>query len=130
MWDAIRIFIIAFVVFMAIDFIWLGFISKNLYNRELGPIKKDKINWTAAIVFYVMYIAGLSFFVISPALDRNSLVYSIYAGAIFGLVAYATYDLTNLATMKGFKLKITVIDLAWGTFVTSATSFLSYLILS
>lgn len=130
MWEAIKIFIAAFVVFMAIDFIWLGLISKNLYNMELGPIKKDKINWTTAIIFYVMYIAGLSFFVIAPALDKGSFVYSLYAGAIFGLVAYATYDLTNLAAIKGFKLKITVIDLIWGTFLTSATSVLSCLKMS
>ncbi len=130
MLEALKIFITAFVVFMAIDLVWLGFISKNLYNKELGPIKKDKINWAAAVVFYVLYIAGLSFFVVGPALDKVAPLYALYAGAIFGLVAYSTYDLTNLATMKGFTLKITVIDLIWGTFVTSVASVISYFILA
>ena len=120
---------VAFGVFMVIDLIWLVFIAKKLYDRELKEIKKQKINWAAAIIFYIIYIAGVTFFVIMPAMKDGSLAYAAYAGALFGLVAYATYDLTNLATMKGFPLKITIIDLIWGTFVTMAVSVLTYLIL-
>ena len=119
---------IAFGIFMVIDFIWLIFIAKKLYDRELKEIKKEKINWPAAIIFYVIYIVGVVFFVVSPAVEKGELVYALYAGALFGLVAYATYDLTNLATMKGFPLKITIIDLIWGTFVTTAVSALTYLV--
>ncbi len=119
---------IAFGVFLVIDFIWLIFIAKKLYDRELKEIKKEKINWFAAIIFYLIYIVGVVFFVIAPAIEKGNIWYSLYAGALFGLVAYATYDLTNLATMKGFPLKITIIDLIWGTFVTAAVSIITYLI--
>lgn len=101
-----------------------------MYDRELKEIKKEKINWPAAIIFYVIYIVGVVFFVVSPAVEKGELVYALYAGALFGLVAYATYDLTNLATMKGFPLKITIIDLIWGTFVTTAVSALTYLVVA
>jgi len=122
-------FLVAFAVFMVIDLIWLGFIAKKLYKKELGHLRKEKINWTAAVVFYLMYIAGLVFFVINPALTGEGLGYAALGGALFGLVAYATYDLTNLATMKGFPSKIAVIDLIWGTCVTCSTAVLSFLIL-
>ncbi len=123
-----KLAVIAFFVFLVIDFIWLVFISRKLYDRELKAIKKEKINWTAAGIFYVIYIIGIVFFVIAPAVEKASISYAIFGGALFGLVAYSTYDLTNLATMKGFPLKITIIDLIWGTFVTAAVSGLTYLI--
>lgn len=118
---------VALAVFLVIDFVWLIFIAKKLYDRELKEIKKEKINWAAAIIFYLIYIVGVVFFVIAPAVDKGSIGYALYAGALFGLVAYATYDLTNLATMKGFPLKITIIDLIWGTFVTTAVSVITFL---
>jgi uncharacterized membrane protein len=121
---------VAFGIFIVIDFIWLILIAKKLYDRELKDIKKKRINWAAAVIFYIIYIAGVAFFVIMPAMEKGSIAFAVYAGAFFGLVAYATYDLTNLATMKGFPLKITIIDLIWGSFVTTAVSVLTYLILS
>lgn len=120
--------LVAFVVFLVIDFVWLIFISRKLYDRELKEIKKEKITWSAAIIFYIIYIVGVTFFVVAPAIDKGNFWYAVYGGALFGLVAYSTYDLTNLATMKGFPIKITIIDLIWGTFVTSAVSVLTYLI--
>jgi len=128
MLDFLKMAGIAFGVFLIIDFIWLVFISRKLYDRELKHIKKEKINWLAAIIFYVIYIIGVVFFVVEPAIDKASLSYAVYGGALFGLVAYSTYDLTNLATMKGFPLKITIIDLIWGTFVTAAVSVLTFLL--
>ncbi|HPQ46039.1 MAG TPA: DUF2177 family protein [Clostridia bacterium] len=129
MMDYLVQFAVAFAVFMIIDFIWLVFVAAKLYNRELGALKKKKINWTAAILFYVLYIAGLVFFVLNPALSGKGLGFAAYGGAIFGLVAYATYDLTNLATLEGFPSRIAVIDLIWGTFVTCCTSVVAFLIL-
>ncbi|MFO7611792.1 MAG: DUF2177 family protein [Clostridia bacterium] len=125
----LKVFAVAFAVFMAIDFVWLVFIARKLYDKELGALKKEKVNWPAAIIFYVLYIIGLAFFVLVPAIDKQSFIYALGGGALFGLVAYATYDLTNLATLKGFPLKITIIDLCWGTFVTGFTSMLAYIIL-
>jgi uncharacterized membrane protein len=125
----LRNFTITFVVFMAIDLVWLGFIAKNLYSKYLGYIMTDKVNWGAAILFYVLFIIGLLFFVISPALDKNSWTYALGAGALYGLLTYATYDLTNLATLKDWPITITVIDMIWGTTLASLTSIISFSIL-
>lgn len=125
----LRNFAITFVVFMAIDLVWLGFIAKNLYSKYLGYIMTDKVNWGAAILFYVLFIIGLLFFVISPALDKNSWTYAIGAGALYGLLTYATYDLTNLATLKDWPITITVIDMIWGTTLAALTSIISFSIL-
>ncbi len=125
----LRNFAITFVVFMAIDLIWLGVIAKNLYSKHLGYIMTDKVNWGAALLFYVLFIIGLLFFVISPALDKNSWTYALGAGALYGLLTYATYDLTNLATLKDWPITITVIDMIWGTTLASLTSIISFSIL-
>ena len=125
----LRNFAITFVVFMAIDLIWLGFIAKNLYSKYLGYIMTDKVNWGAALLFYVLFIIGLLFFVISPALDKNSWTYALGAGALYGLLTYATYDLTNLATLKDWPITITVIDMIWGTTLAALTSIISFSIL-
>lgn len=125
----LRNFVITFVVFMAIDLIWLGFIAKNLYSKYLGYIMTDKVNWGAAILFYVLFIIGLLFFVITPALDQNSWTYALGAGALYGLLTYATYDLTNLATLKDWPITITVIDMVWGTILATMTSIISFSII-
>ncbi len=129
MFEFLLQFAVAFIVFMVIDFIWLAFVASKLYNKELGNLKKKKINWPAAMVFYVLYIIGLVFFVLNPAIAEKGLGFAAYGGALFGLVAYATYDLTNLATLEGFPAKIAVIDLIWGTFVTCVTAVVAFLIL-
>lgn len=126
--DKIKLYLVTVVVFFLVDIIWLGFISKNLYKTYLGDLMAPKVNWAAAIIFYLLFIAGLIFFVIDPALTRNSLWYAVLAGGFFGLITYGTYDLTNLATLKGWPVTITLIDLAWGTFLNAATSGVTYLI--
>jgi uncharacterized membrane protein len=125
----LRNFAITFVVFMAIDLIWLGFIAKNLYSKYLGYIMTDKVNWGAALLFYVLFIIGLLFFVISPALVKNSWTFALGAGALYGLLTYATYDLTNLATLKDWPITITVIDMIWGTTLAALTSIISFSII-
>lgn len=126
--DKLKLYLLTVVVFFVVDIIWLGFISKNLYKNYLGHLMAPQVNWPAAIVFYLLFIAGLIFFVIDPALARESLWYAVLAGGFFGLITYATYDLTNLATLKDWPLNITVIDLAWGTFLNAATAGITYLI--
>ncbi len=122
----LKIFGIALVVFLIIDMIWLGFIARNFYQEHLGSLMKTNVNWLAAIIFYLIFIAGLVFFVINPALTNNSFSYALLAGAFFGLITYATYDLTNHATLKGWPLIVTLADLAWGTFIASATASISF----
>ncbi len=119
-------FLITFVVFMIIDLIWLGLIAKNLYKKYLGHLMKKNVNWTAAIIFYCIFIAGLIFFVIDPALENESVRYAVLAGGGFGLITYATYDLTNLATLKDWPIAVTVIDLIWGTVLSGATAGVSF----
>ncbi len=120
---------VALVIFFAIDMVWLGLIAKNLYSKYLGFIMAPNVKWLAAIIFYLVFIVGLAFFVIEPALAKQSLSYAIFAGLFFGFVTYATYDLTNLATLKDWSLLITIIDLVWGSFLGGAVSTLTYLIL-
>jgi uncharacterized membrane protein len=110
--------------------IWLGLVAKNFYARQIGFLVKADINWTAAILFYLLFIAGLAAFVIQPSLDKQSWMHALLFGAFFGLVTYATYDLTNLATIKDWPLLVTAVDLVWGAFLGAATSVLTYLIAS
>ncbi len=118
-------YLIALVVFTLVDLVWLLFISKNLYQAKIGHLMADKVNFAAAGLFYLLFIAALVFFVINPATAKSSILYALGAGAFFGLVTYATYDLTNLATLKGWPISLTVIDLLWGSFVTSTTCALT-----
>ncbi len=109
-----------------LDFIWLGYVAKKLYYGEMGKILLEKPNMTAALLFYIIYIIGVVVFVINPALEKGSWQHALGYGALFGLVAYATYDLTSLAVVKGFSAKIVVIDLLWGTALTAVVALAAY----
>ncbi len=111
-----------------LDYLWLGFIAKKLYYAEMGKLLLDKPNMGAALVFYFIYVVGVIVFVLNPALAKDSWLYALGMGALFGLVAYATYDLTNLATMKDFPLKIVIIDLLWGMLITAMVAVGAYFI--
>jgi len=125
----LKLYGIAFVVFFVIDLIWLGIIAKDLYQKQIGHLLKQDVNWYAAIIFYLLFIAGLVYFVLLPNVGPDSSVLKvILAGAIFGFITYATYDLTNLATLKDWPIQITIIDLAWGTFLGASTSTITYLL--
>ena len=124
----IKLFFIALAVFFAIDMVWLALIAKKFYREQIGFLMKPDINWIAAIVFYLLFIAGLVIFVISPAIQKHSWTHAILFGALFGLISYATYDLTNLATIKGWPVLVTLVDLAWGMVLSASVSLLTYLI--
>jgi len=115
-------YLLTTVVFFAIDMVWLGFIAKNLYKKYLGIFMSDQINWPAAIVFYLLFIVGIFYFCILPAHEKQSLSKVIISGAFFGFITYATYDLTNLATLKNWPLQIVFIDMAWGAVLTALVS--------
>lgn len=129
MWEFIKTYLVTFAVFFAIDIVWLGVVAKDLYRKELGFIMAEKANWIAAVIFYAIFIVGLVFFVINPALLKESWKYALGVGLFFGFITYATYDLTNLATLKDWPLKITIIDLIWGTSLGGLVSTVSYFIL-
>ena len=124
----IKVYLISIVVFLLIDLVWLGIISKNLYKNYLGHLMAPSVNWTAALIFYLLFIAGLVFFVINPAIEKESIIFAVVAGGFFGLITYATFDLTNLATIKDWPLSITIIDLIWGTILNAATSGITYIV--
>ncbi|MGL5540623.1 MAG: DUF2177 family protein [Erysipelotrichaceae bacterium] len=119
---------IAFVVFLILDMLWLALIAKGFYQAQLGHLMTPSVNWAAALVFYVLYIAGVVFFVIEPAFVKQDWMQALGYGAFFGLLCYATYDLSNLATLKQWPLLVTVVDLVWGTSVTAAVATITYFI--
>ena len=123
-----KLYAIALPVFIAIDMVWLGLVAKNFYRNQIGFLMKTDINWAAAIVFYLLFVVGLVVFVIAPAIEKNSWVHALLFGALFGLITYATYDLSNLATLKDWPLLVTVVDLAWGATLAASVSSATYFI--
>ncbi|MFH5836163.1 DUF2177 family protein [Proteiniclasticum sp. C24MP] len=121
----LKLYLMTLVIFFLVDIVWLGVISKKLYKEYLGHLM-GPVNWPAALIFYAMFIAGLVFFVINPAIEKESLIYAIIVGGFFGFITYGTYDLTNLATLKDWPVTITIIDLIWGTFLNAATAGITY----
>lgn len=124
----IKLYFIALPVFFIIDMIWLGLIAKNFYREQIGFLMRTNINWPAAIIFYLLFIGGLVLFVIAPAMEKKDWLSALLTGALFGLITYATYDLTNLATVRDWPLLVTIVDLIWGSVLASSVSLISYLI--
>jgi uncharacterized membrane protein len=117
------------VIMGAIDAVWLSVIANKFYKSQIGGLLMDKPNMPAAVLFFVIYVVGIVAFVLSPALEKQSWTYAAGYGALFGLVAYATYDLTNLATLKGWTVKLVAVDLLWGMVLTSAVAVLAYMVM-
>ncbi|HQQ97545.1 MAG TPA: DUF2177 family protein [Cyclobacteriaceae bacterium] len=117
------------VVFFAVDMLWLGILAKGIYRKYLGGMLSEQVNWTAAIIFYLIFIAGILVFVVEPAVERGSWARALVLGSFFGIITYATYDLTNLATLKGWPLPIVFIDITWGAVLTGSTSVAGFLIM-
>lgn len=124
----IKLYSIALPVFFAIDMVWLGLVAKDFYKGQIGFLMKPNINWTAAILFYLLFIAGLVLFVILPSVEKGSWMQALLLGAFFGFVTYATYDLTNLSTLKDWPLLVTIVDLMWGTVLGALVSVITYFI--
>lgn len=118
----IILWVVAAVLFLAIDMVWLLWLGRGFYVGEIGDLLRQSPNMGAAGAFYVLYVTGLMVMVVWPAVQGASLGQAVLHGAILGLVAYGTYDLTNLAVMKGFTARIAMIDLAWGTVLTAVVA--------
>jgi len=123
----VKLYFSTLLAFLLIDGIWLGLVARGFYGRYLGFLLKPNPNWLAASLFYLLFVAGILLFVIIPALQHESGKRALVCGAIFGLVTYATYDLTNLATIKDWPLVVTVVDLAWGMSIGAAVSYVGFL---
>lgn len=116
------------VVFCGLDFLWLGFVAKGYYQSQVGALLLEKPNLPVAAAFYALYIVGVLIFAVLPALDGGNWQRALIYGALFGFFAYATYDLTNLATLKGWTSGMALLDLTWGALVTGASATAGYLI--
>jgi uncharacterized membrane protein len=123
-----KLYAVALPVFFAIDMVWLGLIAKDFYAKQIGFLMRSPPNWSAAVIFYLLFIGGLVAFVISPAIDKGQWQYAFGMGLFFGLVTYATYDLTSLAVIKDWPLRVTIIDMIWGAVLASSVSTITYLI--
>ncbi len=121
-------YLLTTVVFFAVDLLWLGVIAKNFYGRYLSDFLSEQVNWTAAIVFYLLFIVGIFLFVIMPATEKQSYVHALIYGALFGFFTYATYDLTNLATLKNWPINVVIVDIFWGMVLTAIVSTSGYFI--
>jgi uncharacterized membrane protein len=119
-------YVAALVVFIGLDFTFLTIIARDLYVHEIGGLLSSRPQMVPAVLFYLVYLAGVVAFVVAPALARGRWIRAAGFGALFGLVAYAAYDLTNLATLKGFSSTIAVVDMAWGATVTSIAASAGY----
>lgn len=124
----LKLYAIALPVFFAIDMVWLGFVAKDFYSKQIGFLLKSDVNWAAAILFYLLFIVGLILFVVMPAMEKGSWSHALIFGALFGLITYATYDLTNLAVAKGWPLLVTIVDLIWGAVLAASVSTITVLI--
>ena len=124
----LKLYFATLIAFLAIDIVWLGLIARTVYQKYLGFLLTPTINWIAAVLFYLLFILGILVFVVVPGLENNSLKVTLLRAALFGLITYATYDLTNLATVKNWPLLITVIDMAWGTVLSVVVSYISFMV--
>ena len=115
-------FLATVVAFLVIDGLWLGLVARTFYRRHLGFLMAEKPNWTAAAIFYLIYAVGLTVFVVIPGTDARAPLGSLWRGGLFGLVSYATYDLTNHATVRGWPAIVTGVDLAWGTVLSASVA--------
>jgi uncharacterized membrane protein len=119
-------FVAGLAAFCASDFLWLGFVARNLYASRLNGLLLDQPYLAPAIVFYPLYVVGLLVFCVRPALEARSWRLALGLATLYGLIAYATYDLSNLATLKGWPVAVTLVDLVWGMVVSSVAALAAY----
>lgn len=122
----IKTYLLSVPILFVIDILWLGFFAKDFYRAQIGFLLRTEFNWFAAVLFYLLFIVGILFFAVAPALEAGSWQRAILSGALFGFFAYATYDLTNLATVRDWPILITIVDLAWGTFLSATVATAGY----
>lgn len=115
-------YIATLVFFLAADFIWLGYVAFGWYRSQIGHLLADTVNFPAAVLFYAIYCIGIVYFAVMPALTAGGVFKAAMLGAMFGFFCYATYDMTNLATLKGWPLAMSLVDMAWGTVLTGASA--------
>ena len=124
----LKLYSVAVVIFLIIDLIWLGVVARSFYQTQIGHLMRPTVNWAAAAAFYLLFVLGIVVLSVMPAIERQSLTHAIILGGLLGLVTYAAYDLTNLATLEGFPLKVALVDLVWGTVLCATVSTMTFVI--
>ena len=120
-----KIYFITLFIFLGVDAFWLGLVAPKFYRSQIGHLMAESVNPPVAGLFYLLFVGALVYFVVDPAVGREKMRDVLLRGAMFGLVTYATYDLTNLATLRDWPVLVTLVDLVWGTVLTAITSALS-----
>ena len=122
----VGLYAICVVVFFALDFVWLSTATKRVYQPFVGDLLAEQPKLAVAAAFYLAYVVGIIALAVIPGIRDGNVLGALWRGALFGLLAYATYDLTNLATLRGWAWQVSVIDMVWGTSVTSAVAVAGY----
>jgi len=125
---AIVSYVLTALAFFAIDIVWLRFVGQDFFRRQVGHLMRDDVNWLPALVFYLAFVVGILVFAVYPAVDKDSLLRAAGLGALFGFFTYATYDLTNLATLRDWPLTVAIMDIVWGMVLTGAVSVVGFFI--
>lgn len=123
----VYLYLIAAVVFLAADALWLGVIARGFYQSQIGALLLERPRFGVAIVFYALYVVGLLYFAVVPGLEAGRLGLTVMNAALFGFFCYLTYDASNLSTLKGYTLPFAVVDTLWGTFASGATAAIAFL---
>jgi uncharacterized membrane protein len=124
----VKLYLLTVPLFFVVDMIWLGLIARGFYQQQLQRFLAPQVNWSAAMLFYLLYIGGILFFAVNPALTSGTVVRAATLGALFGFFTYATYDLTNLATLDRWPVKVVVVDIAWGSALCAVVATGAFLI--
>lgn len=124
----LQLYFITLAIFLGLDFLWLGALSEGLYSDKLKDFIATSPNYLVAFLFYALFVVGLLIFVVFPAIKKASVAYAVKYGALFGLMTYATFDLSSLASFKNWPVSITFIDITWGVVLCSVVSFLSFMV--
>ena len=119
-------YVASLTAFLALDFLWLGLLARGFYREQMGHLMRPDVQWVPAFAFYALFVGAILVFVVLPAAERASLSRVVLLGAFFGLVTYATYDLTNLAVLEGFRTRLALVDMAWGTILCTLVSLVGY----
>ncbi len=121
-------YFVALVVLAILDALWLGVVSREFYKARLGQLLLDKPIWSVAVLFYIVHAAGIAVFPLQLAFNAGTWSSALLYGGLFGFCVYAAYDLTNLATLRGWPMAVSAVDLAWGAAVTAAATLITFLV--
>lgn len=124
----VQLYLLTAVVFFAIDLVWLSLVANTFYQAQIGPLLKSPFNLPVAAGFYLFYVVGVLALAVLPGVEKGALIEVLWRGALLGAVAYGTYDLTNLATLKGYTWQVAAVDIVWGTVLTGTVAAAGYYI--